>query len=469
MKPYVVQKFGGTSVGIPERLKSIVKIVSRTREEYTPVVVVSAVSGTTKVSGTTSLLLQAIQHASSREPFDASLDYIFEQHETLIDEVLQENARSVVKEKIKNELERAKGFLKAISVIGEASSRSIDVVASLGERMSAVLVTEVLNQNGIPAQVCDFSSILLEYKGSMGEDSLELGDFYDGISKLFRDEIAKCDSAVPVVTGFFGPFPGGLLEKVGRGYSDLTAALLARGFGKGGAVKELQVWKEVDGVFTADPRKVPTAKVLTEISAIEAVELTFFGSEVLHPYTMEQVTSVGIPIRVLNSLKPDGIGTIILPSGGVGHNSPTAVTAKRGVVMLSITSNRMYDAKGFLASLFQILHEHDLVVDLVSTSEVTVSCTVNDAGKLRKALPSLEHLGLIEIEEQRAILAVVGEGLRNHPTATGSLFSSLGSSGIPAEMVTQAASRTSISCVVPEQEVERALSVVHSALFEKTT
>jgi aspartate kinase len=465
MKTILVQKFGGTSVGIPERLRSLSSIVSKSLEKYTPVVVVSAVSNGSKASGTTSLLLQAVTAASKGESFDPFLENIYSQHVRLIDEVLSDSSDSF-KDQIRLELNKGKDFLNAIFVIGEASSRSIDVIASLGERMSAMVVAEVLKRNGVSASICDLSKIMLDESCSILDEAGTLGEVYDVLSVLFSEKIKSFEGTVPVVTGFFGPFPGGLLERVGRGYSDLTAALLSRGLGKD-RVKELQVWKEVDGVYSADPRKVLSASVLTEISAVEAVELTFFGSEVIHPYTMEQVISVGIPIRVLNSLKPEGVGTIIIPSGGTGRSDPTAVTAKRGVVMLSISSNRMYDAKGFLASLFKILQDFDLVVDLVSTSEVTVSCTVNDARKLRKAMTSLERLGTVEIEEGRAILAVVGEGLKGHSSALGNLFASLGREGIPTEMVTQAASRTSISCVLPEEDVERALVIVHKALFEQ--
>lgn len=465
MKPYVVQKFGGTSVGIPERLQSIVAIVRRASETYKPVLIVSAVSGVAKTSGTTSLLLQAVQSAVSRESYENHLENIFEQHELLLKAVLDEDSANEVIGRIKIELDTVRSFLAAVSVIGEASPRSVDVIASLGERMSAMIVAEVLTRNGVKAHLCDLSSSLYKLENAFLEDNFQLTDFYNSLSLLFRNNVLHVADSVPVVTGFFGPFPGGLLEKVGRGYSDLTAALVARGLGRD-AVKELQIWKEVDGVFSADPRKVPAARVHTEISAVEAVELTFFGSEVIHPFTMEQVISVGIPIRVLNSLKPDSTGTIILPEGCVDRTEPTAVTAKRGIVMLSVTSNRMYDAKGFLASLFKILQDYDLVVDLVSTSEVSVSCTVNDAKKLKKAKAALEKLGVVEIEERKAILAVVGEGLKEHPTSTAKIFGALGSEGIHAEMITQAAPRTSISCVIPEASVENAISIVHKALFE---
>lgn len=468
MNQFIVQKFGGTSVGIPDRLSTIIKIVSDTSKNFKPIVVVSAVSGKEKSSGTTSMLLKAIEEACSSNDYSSSINSIRSQHQALISSILPEKESNELLSLIDMEIANVSSFLQAIAVIREASSRSVDVIASLGERMSALLVQSVLSYFKIPSRICDLSNILSDSKG-LNSDS---ESFYDDVSVVFRDEILKDTTSVPVVTGFFGPYPGGLLEVVGRGYSDLTAALIARGLGAD-KVKEMQVWKEVDGVCTADPRKVKGTKVLSEISASEAVELTFFGSEVLHPYTMEQVISAGIPIRVLNSLKPELSGTKILPSGSSSNTSrenfPTAVTAKRGVVMLSISSNRMYDAKGFLARLFSILHKYDLVVDLVSTSEVTVSCTVNNLNKLKLAVPELETLGSVEIEDNRAIIAVVGDGLKNHKTARGDIFSSLGVSGIPVDMVTQAATRTSISCVIHEDQVENALTAVHDTLFKTNT
>ncbi|HMO18775.1 MAG TPA: aspartate kinase [Oligoflexia bacterium] len=480
MKPVLVKKFGGTSVGSPARLRSLVQIVKSARENYDPVVVVSAVSASEKNRGTTSLLLQAARKAALGDSsFKNELEEIYLQHDNLINEVITEPRASSIKAQIRGELDRVQGFLNALMVIREVSPGSLDVVVSSGERMSAMLVAEALLEASCEAFPSDLSLVLadaseIDYSSQdIGSDS----SWYDSLSSIFSTYIFqksaqdKIPGSVPVVTGFFGPVPGGLLNRVGRGYSDLTGALIARGLGRE-RVAELQVWKEVDGVFSADPRRVPGARVLTEISPVEAVELTFFGSEVLHPYTMEQVTSVGIPIRVLNSLKPHGAGTIIKPfsandsgSGGRESGHVTAVTAKRGIVVLSITSNRMYDAQGFLANLFGILNEFNLVVDLVSTSEVTVSCTVNDISKLRKATSKLEALGEMSILEDRAILAVVGEGLRYNIKPVSKMCEALSLSGISVEMITQAATRNSISCVVPEDQVESGLKIVHEALF----
>jgi aspartate kinase len=269
---------------------------------------------------------------------------------------------------------------------------------------------------------------------------------------------------VPVVTGFFGPLPKGMMETVGRGYTDLTSALIARGFGRE-RVAEVQIWKEVDGVFSSDPRKVESARVLASISPLEASELTYFGSEVIHPYTMEQVIAGGMPIRVLNSLRPELPGTLIKDSSHVIPGVPTAVTAKGGISVVSITSTKMFYARGFLARLFSVLRDFGLVVDLVSTSEITVSWTIDDVAALDKAIPKLKEFGEVEVLSKRAIVAVVGEGLKGSSKIVSTMLLSLSDAGIEPDIITQASSQVSVSCVVKEEESERAVKAVHAALF----
>ncbi len=457
MKKFIVQKFGGTSVGFVDRLGSLKQIVQKFSEEYTPIVVVSAVSGISKQEGTTSLLLGAIDKACRSEDFDENIKSIRAQHLKLV-ELLPSDAKDRFANILEVELQSLVSFLSALSIIKEQSSKSLDFILSFGERLSALLVTEILKTTGLVVKFCDLSNIL-------SDDVLdESENFYDSVSDLIVKKISPVENEISVVTGFFGYVNSGILNKVGRGYSDLTSALIARGLGPD-LVHELQIWKEVDGVYSADPRKIPSAKVLNEISAKEAVELTFFGSEVIHPHTMEQVISKNIPIRVLNSLKPDLMGTIIRRDVREVKNSPIAVTSKKKVIVLSVVSNRMYDANGFLAQLFEILREEGLVVDLVSTSEVTVSCTVNDIAKLNRAYPKLSRLGEIRILENRAILAVVGTSLSQGNDSVSKMFAALSAAKIYPEMVTQAESMTSISFVVEESVIETALVEVHGALF----
>ncbi|MBN8568396.1 MAG: aspartate kinase [Ignavibacteria bacterium] len=303
MQDFLVQKFGGTSVGYPERLVSLKDIVLKYSSEITPILVVSAVSGSTKKEGTTSLLLESIESACKGAPYNELLRKIRSPHIRLIEEVIGSEGGQFISY-LDSELSKLDSFLSAISTIGEKSSRSLDYVLSFGEKLSAALVEYVLKHFSVSARMVDLSVVF---------DSLEMQDYknpYDEIAQKIVARIQPRKGEVCVCTGYFGYLSGGILSHVGRGYSDLTAALIARGLGSD-KVKELQIWKEVDGVFTADPKRVPDARVLSEISAREAVELTFFGSEVIHPHTMEQVISKNIPIRVLNSLKPERSGTII--------------------------------------------------------------------------------------------------------------------------------------------------------------
>lgn len=247
--------------------------------------------------------------------------------------------------------------------------------------------------------------------------------FYDRVAQAVGERIQQCGSRVPVVTGFFGPVPGSLLRQVGRGYTDLLSALAAVGL----KASELQIWKEVDGIFTADPRKVPTARLIPIISPDEAAELTYYGSEVVHPFTMEQVIRKQIPIRIKNVENPLGGGTVIHPdpdgTSGAGANPddaesaatqnphdinvlyanerkklPTAVTIKERITILNVHSNRKSVSHGFFARIFGTLDKFGVVVDLISTSEVHVSMAIEDGlGKrlLDRLVKELEKSGTV--------------------------------------------------------------------------
>lgn len=236
-------------------------------------------------------------------------------------------------------------------------------------------------------------------------------NFYDYLAKRLSELVGPfLKTHVCVVTGFFGPCPGSLLETVGRGYTDLAAALIAVGI----KAAELQIWKEVDGIFTADPRKVPRARKLRSITPEEAAELTYYGSEVIHPFTMEQVIRASIPIRLKNTFAPEGSGTLIIPAGHAlsptsselnleemkrkKGASATAVTVKDNIILVNVHSNRKSVSHGFLAQTFLTLDRYGIVVDLISTSEVHVSMalspTISEA-KLEKAITDIRKHGTV--------------------------------------------------------------------------
>jgi len=315
--------------------------------------------------------------------------------------------------------------------------------------------------------------------------------FYKTLSTLLEFRIRSLPAhKVPVITGFFSPVPGSLLATIGRGYTDLCAALLSVSV----KAQELQIWKEVDGIFTADPRKVPTARLVPFVTPEEAAELTYYGSEVLHPLTMEQVVAVGIPVRILNVWKPYSSGTIICAekpirarplaltppvSDGEGDEDeyfegeekerklPTAVTMKKDIHLLTIHSNRKSLSHGFLANVFQILDQHKLTADLISTSEVHVSLALLNTSPhaITAAVEALEAYGSVDARGGLCIVSLVGRHMKRMIGVAGRMFTALAEAGVNVEMISQGASEIGISCVVREEVAVGAVNILHAKLF----
>ena len=316
--------------------------------------------------------------------------------------------------------------------------------------------------------------------------------FYKTLATLLEFRIRSLPAhKVPVITGFFSPVPGSLLTTIGRGYTDLCAALLSVSL----KAQELQIWKEVDGIFTADPRKVPAARLVPFITPEEAAELTYYGSEVLHPLTMEQVVAVGIPVRILNVWKPYSSGTIICakkpikaarpltltPPVSDGEDDddeyfegeekekklPTAVTMKKDIHLLTIHSNRKSLSHGFLASVFQILDQHELAIDLISTSEVHVSLALLNTSPhaIAAAVEALKVYGSVNARGGLCIVSLVGRHMKHMVGVAGRMFTSLAEAGVNVEMISQGASEIGISCVVREEVAVGAVNILHAKLF----
>lgn len=369
------------------------------------------------------------------------------------------------------ECARVLKVLEAAQTLGEISSRCVDMVISAGEKLSCRFMATLLQDRGVDAEYIDLSDVVDFTTGTQCLDQV----FYDRLAALFGQKIAACTARVPVLTGYFGLVPGGLLDKIGRGYTDLCAALVAVGV----RARELQVWKEVDGIFTADPRKVPTARLLSAITPAEAAELTFYGSEVIHPFTMEQVIRAKIPIRIKNVMKPRGKGTVIYPDSASelerttpghdpklfrtrgphfwGHKEgpkrPTAVTTKHKILVINVHSNKRSLSHGFFAGIFSVLDKWRLSIDLISTSEVHVSLALhsespmlNGVGHdeyqiihedLRGAIQDLRRYGTVDIIPEMAILSLVGVQMKNMVGVAGRMFSVLGEHNVNIEMISQ--------------------------------
>jgi aspartate kinase len=419
-------------------------------------VALSAMSSYIKAEGTTSRLIEAAEAALQKQDFYRIIDLLEDYHLATARELITGSLQEQVVEQVDNELKTLKSFLEAISTIGEISPRSHDVIISTGEKLSALIFTGLLNSMGIDAEYVNLETLIDRPFTAANQE------FYAYTRSGLKQRIELCGHKVPVLTGYFGCVPGGIIQSIGRGYTDLTAALAAASIG----ARELQIWKEVDGVFSADPRKVKDAHVLESITPDEAAELTYFGSEVIHPFTMEQVIRADIPIRIKNTLNPEAAGTIVDPNlVDEGPSRPaTAVTAKRNITVININSNRMLMAYGFMARVFNIFEKYGIVIDLIATSEVSVSMTVDSDNNLENALADLQELGEVTVRRDLAILSLVGRGQQHCVGLSGSMFSELGREKINIEMISQGASEINISCVIEDEHADRALRIIHSAL-----
>jgi aspartate kinase len=467
--------------------------------QHRTAVVCSARSTASKSEGTTNRLLRAardVLEADSQKFRDIveaiRVDHIKAGQDAISDDLILENfGKDVDAEcfKLLKILESAQ-FLRAVT------NQTNDMIISVGEKLSCLYMTALLKDRGANAVYIDLSDVITFQLIAKGLDD----DFYKNLAFAIAERVnAHGDDAVPVITGYFGAVPGGLLESVGRGYTDLCAALAAVGL----RAKELQIWKEVDGIFTADPRKVPTARLLDSVTPSEAAELTFYGSEVIHPFTMDQVIRASIPIRIKNVMNPRNAGTVIFPDANDGevrrrtglfrdrsvsnlsqHDTPkrpTAVTIKGSITVLNVHSKKRTRAHGFLMSIFSILDKHGLSVDLISSSEVHVSMALHseisllsghseeelriEDAALKGAVDDLGVWGDVDLVPNMAIISLVGRQLRSMVGISGRFFSTLGEQGINIEMISQGASEINISCVIEEREANRALNVVHTNLF----
>ncbi|KAI9698062.1 MAG: Aspartokinase [Candelina mexicana] len=493
-RDWIVQKFGGTSVG--KSALSIAEIVQSSLDDNRVAIVCSARSSQSKAQGTTNRLLRAAQVATQSDPrnFQAIVDAIQTDHEQAANDYIRS---PTIHEELM--LNISKEIQELSKDLGATPRRSDDTIVSKGEKLSAQFVTALLQDRGVDSIYVDLSDVInFEVSDGLSQS------FYDRLARALAQNLVDCGDRVPVMTGYFGSVPGGLLNEIGRGYTDFCAAL----FAVGTKAKELQVWKEVDGIYTADPRKVPTARLLTSISPGEAAELTFYGSEVIHPFTMEQVIRAKIPIRIKNVLNPQAGGTVIIPDSqhvpsqitpGYSPKTfrtrslsaltqqqqrpkrPTAVTVKHNIIVINVHSNKRSLAHGFFKNIFSILDDWRLTIDLISTSEVHVSMALHSESALLTggaedevkildraldgAIKDLHVYGDVDIIPNMAILSLVGKQMRNMMGIAGKMFYILGENNVNIEMISQGASEINISCVIEERDADRALNILHTNLF----
>ena len=442
----IVMKFGGTSVGSAESIRRVAEIIAQADSRGSrPFAVVSA------VSGVTDLLLASARRALDRNTSTKQIILeIGKKHFELISQLGLDPGL------ISNELAELEHVLFGISLIRELTPRTTDYVSSFGERMSSRIVAAYARKCGVntmPFNAYDLGMISDE---NFGEAEI-LPATYGEVAVAVRQ---IPEGVIPVVTGFIAKTANGEVTTLGRGGSDYTASIYGAALG----AEEIQIWTDVDGVMTADPKIVPNAMTVDVVSFEEASELAYFGAKVLHPKTILPAMNKEIPVRVLNTFNPSGKGTLIL-SNVKAKNDITALTCKENIHVINVHSARMLLAYGFLNHVFRMFDQFKVPVDLIATSEVNVSLTVEKKFDISELVEKLKEFADVTVLSDRASISLVGDGIRVKPGVGGRIFSVLGKSGINVEMTSQSYADVNESIVVKQEQMRMAVRALHDEFF----
>lgn len=442
----IVMKFGGSSVADADRMRQVADLVQAARERR-PLVVLSAMGKTTNA------LFAAAASAQRGDIAEANalVAGIRAHHHDAASQLCGGSLPADLAEDFWALFEELELLLRGVALLRELSPRSMDAIASYGERLSTRVFSAYTGLS------------LLDARTVLRTDDTfnEAQPLPDAIRELAGATLAPRLAAGPVVTqGYIGATEEGLTTTLGRGGSDYSAALLGAALG----AEEVQIWTDVEGVLTCDPRVVPTARCVEELSFAEAAELAAFGAKVLHPATIQPAVSAGIPVTVRHTGRPDGRFTTISPTTRSGR-VVTALASRGPVTLLTVNSTRMLNQSGFLARLFDVFRRHGVSVDLVATAEVSVSVTLEEDAPLGRLVEELSSFACVEASVDRAIVALVGERIRQTPGVAGRIFTAL--QDINVELISMGANEINLSLVVPRPHETEALRRLHSALIEE--
>ena len=439
----IVMKFGGSSVANAERIKHVASIIKAYKEKK-PVVVLSA------MGDTTDHLLEAADQAVKGI---VDVEGVAKLHKETA-ELLNVNI-----ETIQDLLKELNQLLTGISMLKEISKRSRDYLVSFGERMSVRMMAAYLTKEGIPAKFYDAWDIgILSDSNYMAAELLD--SVWDDIPKYLTGYKNGTDVEIPIVTGFIAKDVKGNITTLGRGGSDLTATMI----GAAMQAEEVQTWKDVDGILTTDPRIVKEAKPVPEVTYEEAQELAMFGAQVLHPRSMVPVRKSGTPVRVKNSYNIQSPGSIIVEKHSGEVPPVCAITTVKNITLIDIVSSRMLGAAGFLAHIFNNFLKWNISIDVIATSEVSVSLTVNTKSDLSGLIADLEQASQVSVRKEKAIVTIICDAAHSSAILA-SGFKALAEEGINVQMISQGASKVNISMIVDANEADKTIQILHRAYF----
>jgi aspartate kinase len=446
----IVCKFGGTSVADAAAIRRLIAIVAARAGER-PLVVVSALAGITDGL----LGLAAPVHAGDAEALDGAIDALVRRHESVAG--VLPGAEPAV-ETVRADAESLRSSLSA-AFGRRLRPAEMDALAGHGELWSSRLVAGAMHGAGVPSAWADIRPIMVT------DDRFGRATPY---VQVLNNRAREClrplleDELIPVTQGFIGATADGVPTTLGRGGSDFTAALLGAALG----AARVEIWTDVDGLMTADPRIVPGARTLSAASYEEAAELATFGAKVLHPATAMPLVRAGIPIVVLNSIRPELPGTTIEPAAELermGDSPIRSISWKRGITVINVRAPRMLGEYGFLRAMFEVFERHEVVVDVLASGEVSVSLTVEDRSRLDPVVRELSELGEVRTDDGRAIVSVVGIGLRGTPGLASRIFRAVQPANV--EVISQGASAINMTFVVREDDGPDVVRRLHDEFF----
>lgn len=450
----IVMKFGGTSVENEKAIERATQIVLRRLHEK-PVVVVSALAGVTD-----SLLAMSQAAASGRiQEALKLLRSIRRRHLAVLDALVMKAPASAVRDEVQTLLDSVQDMLRGVAALGELTPRTTDHILCTGELLSSRIVSAAFAQHGIEAALVDSRECIVS--DANHTNAVPLLDWTD---ERLRQRLQPLLSAgrVPVMGGFLAATIDGIPTTLGRGGSDLSASIVGAALD----AKRIEIWTDVEGMMTTDPRLCPSARRIDVIGFDEASELAYFGAKVLHPATLVPAVKKNIPVYVLSSRQPERKGTCIRARAARSHTTFRAIAAKAGMKVVNVKSTRTLGANGFLRAVFEAFERHGCAADLVSTSEVSVSIVLNSSLPLDGLLRDLAKLGEVEVEEHKAIICLVGKDISGRAGIAASVFDTIAAANINVHMISQGASEINIGFVIEEHDVPEAVRQLHQRFFE---